>query len=1498
MFGNVIASSLSITDNEQIIIPVVTQEMYFLEVFGVADATNTYALEIENFPAPVPSGVHMDPASDSGMMNNDLVTADTTPRLVILADLFEFNQMGIAILTAAQAAAGVTAGAAVEVFVTNATTGATQSGFANPIGASTILFEFTPTALADGFYFAKAAVRIFDGQQDAAGMPDPAEARSLLSEPLWLTIDTTAPSAAGITIDMLTASDSGTNNTDNVTSKMQPAFEGVAEAGAKVRLYANGELVGQGVVGSDTSDVGIGGVGGVGGAPNDGLGLWEITVEPLVDGQYQITIEVEDLAGNIQADVSAVVITIDALEPQRPTVDLVGMDVFDPFPEVLVNPALPVPPVPSDTGMSTMDDVTRGTNPLNPGGQGTTDVQLRISAEPGSQVRVKDGETVIAMFIMPVFDFVFLTVNLDEDPHPISVEAFDLAGNRSHQSEELLVTIDVTPPPAPAAPDLIASSDTGMFDDDNVTSKMSPAFAGVAEKNTKIRVFATDVSSGTTQLVGQGTVNSDETDGFPPADPLNGLGTWEVTVEPMDDGVYDMFVVVEDLAGNISGESGRLRIEIDSTAPNTPFLDLIEVDDSGRHNDDNVTNVNQPRVTMTSEDANLALHQLLFEDNLKFRIYDRFESSEEFLLYDSSLDAAVDAVNVALDGFTALLLVGTQLPVQFVGLVGANAAVTAAGDLADGIHNLKLEVEDRAGNVSPDFLLDLLIDTVAPPVSFIGVDPSPTDTGVEGFPATFTERVTSDTAAGFVGRAEADAIVRLYADAVANGMIGTPTEFSLTVAVPLDGDDAFPNGQWDTHYIRDLNDPNAPNNFPFDGVREILVTAEDLAGNVNDVDDDDGDAGQVLLIFVDTQGPQVTDVDINNAGNPYDLFDPKPSTDGPTPPVDRLVISVRDLPLRSNVDPNFLYDALLEQVAEEPGHYLLVGDHNGPIAIQSVDYVQNPDPALNGQPSLGTITLEFFEPLPDDRFTLTVSDSIVDPAGNALDGETNTIEPQEAPLFPTGDGQPGGDFVARFTIDTRPEIGVWSGGSVYVDTNGNLVFDPEGKDNDDTNEDITYVLGFTTDDIFAGNFTSAAGGVADGFDKLAAYGRVAGNFRWLVDTDNDGVPNIMMVDPAGINGLPVAGNFDGNAANGDEVGVFTGTQWFLDTNHNFRVGDEMAVTSALRGLPIVGDFDGDGLDDLATYNEPTDEFQFDLAAGGFGAVDFRFDFGFPGIREYPVATDMNEDGFDDVGLFVPDRGGMTLREQGEWYFLLSSGEIDEGENGLAGSVLDRITVDLQGNPIVPFTPEPFGNDVLAQFGDEFAVPVVGNFDPPVSASSSSSAPSDSAAIFQNLNDPLDVNGDSFVSAIDALQVINDLNRYGSRPLPAGWAGAPGAFIDVTGDGIVSPLDALRVINRLNAESRVVPITTSNAAEAPSDDVWVAPPSSSLAAPDTAGNQAAASEVHVAQVAQVTAPVAEDSPSFYGSGGSQGLDQVLSDIAESVGEGWQQDGADERMFGTL
>lgn len=70
---------------------------------------------------------------------------------------------------------------------------------------------------------------------------------------------------------------------------------------------------------------------------------------------------------------------------------------------------------------------------------------------------------------------------------------------------------------------------------------------------------------------------------------------------------------------------------------------------------------------------------------------------------------------------------------------------------------------------------------------------------------------------------------------------------------------------------------------------------------------------------------------------------------------------------------------------------------------------------------------------------------------------------------------------------------------------------------------------------------------------------------------------------------------------------------------------------------------------------------------------------------------------------------------------------------------------------------------------------------------------------------LDVNSDLRVTPMDALVVLNDLNRNGVREL-TGESVEESRFIDVNGDGRLSALDALQVINALNrGEGDHVPV---------------------------------------------------------------------------------------------
>ncbi len=78
------------------------------------------------------------------------------------------------------------------------------------------------------------------------------------------------------------------------------------------------------------------------------------------------------------------------------------------------------------------------------------------------------------------------------------------------------------------------------------------------------------------------------------------------------------------------------------------------------------------------------------------------------------------------------------------------------------------------------------------------------------------------------------------------------------------------------------------------------------------------------------------------------------------------------------------------------------------------------------------------------------------------------------PLFPTGDGVPGGNFVARFTIDSRPEIGSYVSQAINLDINGNFVWDPANAQigNDTTNVDLSFTLpAFENGNAIAGNLS-------------------------------------------------------------------------------------------------------------------------------------------------------------------------------------------------------------------------------------------------------------------------------------------------------------------------------------------------------------------------------------------------------------------------------------------
>jgi len=206
---------------------------------------------------------------------------------------------------------------------------------------------------------------------------------------ITVTIDTAGP-APPTAPNLADASDTGPSDTDNVTSDTTPTFTGAAEAGATVRLYADGVNVGE--------TVAVG-------------GNWSITASTLAGGDYDITATAHDPAGNASAASPALSVTIDATVPPAPTAPVISGfndDTGDPDDHVTLDEAL----------------VISGT------------------ADPGVTISVYDGTTLLdTTTANGAGVWSFTTDALDEGTHVFTATATDAESNTSPPSLPLAVRI-------------------------------------------------------------------------------------------------------------------------------------------------------------------------------------------------------------------------------------------------------------------------------------------------------------------------------------------------------------------------------------------------------------------------------------------------------------------------------------------------------------------------------------------------------------------------------------------------------------------------------------------------------------------------------------------------------------------------------------------------------------------------------------------------------------------------------------------------------------------------------------------------------------------------------------------------------------------------------------------------------------------------------------------------------------------------------------------------
>lgn len=551
-----------------------------------ADATDLHLTDGAGTGLGLGHGFGFDSLAGTTPFASLAATPPSTPNLLAASDSGRSSTDNITMVTAPVFSGTATAGDLVNLYDVK---GSVSTLVGKAIANSKGTWSITSSTLQDGVHNLSATAT------------DKLNNVSVASAALAVTIDTKAPVAPAAP-DLIDASDSGIANNDNITNLNMPTVSGITEAKAHIDLFD-----------ANTNSL-------LGSVNASSKGVWSIaSTKVLADGQHKLYVVATDVAGNISSSSNPLLVNIDTTAPAAPILDMAAS---------------------SDSGRSNTDNMTNVATPTFSG-----------ISEAGASIALYDGTTALASATANSKGEWSMTTKLAEGVHNLSAKAVDVAGNGSVLSATLAVTIDSTAPTAPGAPDLLASSDTGSSDSDNVTEVTSPVFSGTAEANAVVSLF----DGNTNLVVGSTTADS--------------KGGWTITSNPLAQGKHSMSVTATDVAGNVSAQSAALVVTIETAAPTAPSTpDLLATSDSGMSNADNITNANAPLFSGIAQ-AGVTIN-----------------------LFDA-------ASSVALGSSVA----------------NSKGEWSIAGKLAEGAHALYATATDKLGNVSArSGSLAVTIDTTAP----------------------------------------------------------------------------------------------------------------------------------------------------------------------------------------------------------------------------------------------------------------------------------------------------------------------------------------------------------------------------------------------------------------------------------------------------------------------------------------------------------------------------------------------------------------------------------------------------------------------------------------------------------------------------------------------------------------------------------------------------------------------------------------------------------------
>ena len=374
-------------------------------------------------------------------------------------------------------------------------------------------------------------------------------------------------------------------------------------------------------------------------------GSWEFTLKtPLAEGDYSITATAKNAAGKVSDPSDAATIKID-LHSDEPVIT-----------EIIDNVA----------GGVVNGDVKGGlTNDNTPTLKGTAEpfATVEIKIDGRGSYRFENGEVISNWTAVADKDgnWEFTTPKLSDGHHNFEAQATDVAGNNSQPSALVSIDVDthIDAPVITAVTDNwwggVENGGNILGVNDGFTNDTTPTFKGTAEAGSTI------VLKNGNDIINKDIIVKADAN-----------GNWEFTPKsPLAEGEYNVVAIATDKAGNVSNPSNVATVNVDISTTQPVITEIIDDVAGGVVGNvkNALTNDNLPTLKGTAEAFSTV--KIMVDDRLVFK------------------DGKEVTVTADKDG---------NWEYTFEANLNWGGEVHAA--LEDGVHTLKVQTTDRAGNRS------------------------------------------------------------------------------------------------------------------------------------------------------------------------------------------------------------------------------------------------------------------------------------------------------------------------------------------------------------------------------------------------------------------------------------------------------------------------------------------------------------------------------------------------------------------------------------------------------------------------------------------------------------------------------------------------------------------------------------------------------------------------------------------------------------------------------